>query len=318
MKYFAGLDLGGTFVKCGIVSEDGTIIVKDKIPTNPRSCYDVARDMAAAIKQLSARAGVTLTAAGIGSPGTIDSEHGVVVYSNNLRWHNAPLGAAVEEATGLKTYVTNDANAAALGESFCGAGKDYKNSVLVTLGTGVGGGIVVEGKLFEGGHSAGAEIGHTVLQVGGEPCTCGRKGCFEAYASATALIRDTKRAMNEHKESVMWALCGGDIDKVDGKTSFDGMRAGDKSATAVVENYIEYLAEGIANIVNIFRPEVVLLGGGVSAEGDNLVIPLKRAVAGKVFAGDDYAPVEIKIASLKNDAGLCGAAKYAMDRHACR
>lgn len=314
MKYYAGLDLGGTFVKCGIVSEKGEIIVKDKIPTNPDSCFTVARDMANAVKDLCARAGVTVSAAGIGSPGTIDSEHGVVVYSNNLRWHNAPLGQAVAEATGLKTFVTNDANAAALGESFCGAGKNYKNSVLITLGTGVGGGIVIDGKLFEGGHSAGAEIGHTVIKAGGEPCTCGRLGCFEAYASATALIRDTKRAMEADKNSVMWELCGGDLKKVDGKTSFDGMRAGDATACAVVNAYIEYLSEGIANLINVFRPEVILLGGGVSAEGDNLIKPLEKAVAKKMFAGSDYAPAEIKIASLKNDAGLCGAARYAMER----
>ncbi len=312
MKYYAGLDLGGTFIKCGIVSEEGEIIAKDKIPTNCNSCYDVARDAAAVVKALCERTGVKVEAAGIGSPGTIDSEHGVVVYSNNLRWHNAPLAQAVEEATGLKTYVLNDANAAALGESFCGAGKNYKNSVLVTLGTGVGGGIIVEGKLFEGGHSAGAEIGHTVIRAGGERCPCGRLGCFEAYASATALIRDTKRAMQNDIKSVMWQLCGGDSEKADGKTAFDGMRAGDKSATQVVNDYIENLAEGIANIINIFRPEVVLLGGGVSAEGDYLIKPLEKAVAGKVFAGNDYAPAQIKTASLKNDAGLCGAAKYAM------
>ena len=314
MKYFAGLDLGGTFIKCGIVSEDGKIVAKEKVPTDSSSYENVARDMALVIGRLKEQAGVEIAAAGIGSPGTIDSEHGVVVYSNNLRWHNAPLGSAVEKATGLKTFITNDANAAALGESFCGAGKNYKNSVLVTLGTGVGGGIVIEGKVFEGGHSAGAEIGHTVVVVGGEQCTCGRKGCFEAYASATALIRDTKRAMEKDKNSAMWGIVGGDIDKVDGKTSFDGMRAGDKSATRVVNSYIEYLSEGIANLIAIFRPEVVLLGGGVCAEGENLLRPLREALKGKIFAGNDYAPVEVKIASLGNDAGLCGAAKLAMDK----
>lgn len=313
MKYFAGLDLGGTFIKCGIVSEDGRIVAKSKIPTDCSSPETVARDVAKEIGALLSSAGVKIDAVGIGSPGLIDSERGVVAFSGNLNWHNAPLGTEVEKATGLKTFVTNDANAAALGESFCGAGKNYKNSVLITLGTGVGGGIVIDGKLFEGGRSAGGEIGHTVVCVGGEACSCGRRGCFEAYSSATALIRDTKRAMLADKTSKLWELCGGDLDKVDGKTSFDGMRAGDKTATHVVEAYIQYLAEGIANIINVFRPEVVLLGGGVSAEGDNLIKPLQKIVDKLIFAGD-YAPVEIKTASLKNDAGLCGAAKYAMDR----
>ena len=314
MKYFAGLDLGGTFVKCGIVAEDGTIVVKDKIPTDCTSPETVARDVAKVIKDLSARAGVEVAAAGIGSPGTIDSENGVVIFSGNLGWRHAPLGKAVEEATGLKTFVTNDANAAALGESFCGAGKTHVNSVLVTLGTGVGGGIVSERRLFEGGYSAGVEIGHTVIKVGGEKCTCGRRGCFETYCSATALIRETKRAMLKDKNSKMWELCGGDLEKVDGKTAFDGKRAGDKTATRVVKKYTEYLAEGIANLANVFRPEAVLIGGGISAEGEYLLKPLRKVLDKKIFGGNDYAHVDVKIASLKNDAGICGAARFAMDR----
>lgn len=315
-KYYAGIDLGGTFIKCGLVDEGGRVAIKEKIPTGKERPYkEIAGDMAACVRRLMKKAGASqLAAAGIGSPGTIDSENGTIVYSNNIDWKDVPLGGALEAALGVPTFVTNDANAAALGESFCGAGAKYKSTVFITLGTGVGGGIVLEGKLFEGGRSAGAEIGHTVIRFGGEKCTCGRRGCFEAYASATALIRQTKAAMKKHPESALWKLCGGDPEMVDGKTAFDGMKAGDRYATKVVKDYIGYLAEGVTNLANVFRPDAILLGGGVCAEGDTLLKPLKEKVEQLIYGGEEYAPVEILIASLGNDAGLCGAAKYAMDR----
>ena len=192
MSYYIGIDLGGTFVKCGIVDEQGKILIKDKIPTgNGRPYTEIAADMAEFAKQLISRAGLKkedVKAAGIGAPGTVDSKNGVIVYSNNIRWENVPLCREIEKRLGLPTYITNDANAAALGENFCGAGKDYQSMVFITLGTGVGGGIIIDGKIFEGNKSAGAEIGHEVIRMGGEKCTCGRRGCFEAYASATALL----------------------------------------------------------------------------------------------------------------------------------
>lgn len=315
--YYAGIDLGGTFIKCGIVSEDGKILAKDKIPTGKERDYrEIAADMANLVKKLAARAGVTVKAVGIGSPGTIDSKNGVIVYSNNIAWKDVPLCGEISARLGLPTYITNDANAAALGEHFCGAGKKYSSLILVTLGTGVGGGIILDGKLFEGNKSAGAEIGHSVIRMGGEKCTCGRCGCFEAYASATALIRQTKKAMERNKNSKMWQLVGGDIEKVDGKTAFDGMRAGDAAAKRVVKKYIAYLAEGICNLVNEFRPQAILLGGGVCAEGDALLVPLKKQVDKDLFGGVEYAPVEICTASLGNDAGLCGAARLAAVRSA--
>lgn len=313
MKYYVGIDLGGTFVKGGIVDEKGKIVVKDKIPTGKERGFEaVAADMAKFVLDLIKRAGVTAEGIGVGSPGTVNSKDGVIIYGNNLKWSFAPLGEALQKATGLKTFVTNDANAAALGESFCGAGEAYGDSILVTLGTGVGGGIVLDGKLYEGGKSAGAEIGHMVVRAGGERCTCGRRGCFEAYSSATALIRDTKRAMEKDKNSGMWSIVKGDISKVDGKTAFDGMRLGDKTATRVVNRYVENLAEGLANLANIFRPEIILLGGGVSAERETLLAPLRIAVDKRLYGGTTYAPLVLKTASLGNDAGLCGAARFAM------
>ena len=315
MKYYAGIDLGGTFVKCGIVSEEGELLIKDKMPTQRgRSFAEIAGDMARLAGALAEKAGVSLSGAGVGSPGVVDSKNGAIVYSCNLNWRNAALAEEMESVLGVPVCVTNDANAAALGEQFIGAGKGFRNVVFVTLGTGVGGGIVIDGKLFEGFRSAGAEIGHTVIRMNGERCGCGRKGCFEAYASATALIRQTRRAMEKHPESEMWKLCGGDPEKVDGRTSFDGMRAGDRTAKTVVKNYIGYLSEGVTNLCNEFRPEAVLLGGGLSAEGDTLVKPLSELVDRKVYGGTDYAPVKILKASLGNDAGMFGAARFAMLR----
>lgn len=313
---YAGIDLGGTFIKCGIVTEDGKILVKDKIPTGKERDYrEIAADMAALVQRLAAEAGVGLEAVGIGSPGTIDSKNGVIVYSNNIAWKNVPLCGEVSVRLGLPAYITNDANAAALGEHFCGAGSKYSSLILVTLGTGVGGGIIIDGKLFEGNKSAGAEIGHSVIRFGGEKCTCGRRGCFEAYASATALIRQTKRAMEKDPQSKMWAIAGS-LDNVDGKTAFDGLRAGDRAAKKVVKDYIRCLAEGICNLLNEFRPEAILLGGGVCAEGDTLLLPLKKEVDKRLFGGTEYAPFDLCKASLGNDAGLCGAARLAAVRSA--
>ena len=312
-KYYAGIDLGGTFIKCGIVDGDGNILASEKIETGRERPYEeIAHDMAALVRRLEEGTRVRVSAVGVGSPGTVDSQNGVIVYSNNIRWKDVPLRTSLEALLKVPVYITNDANAAALGEYAFGAGSAFESVVLITLGTGVGGGIVLDGKLFEGNRSAGAEIGHTVIRMGGEKCTCGRRGCFEAYASATALIRQTKKAMIVSPDSRLWELCQGNAEKVDGKTAFDGMRLGDRAATRVVKNYIRYLAEGIANLCNEFRPEAVLLGGGVCAEGETLLKPLKKQVEKLLYGGTEYAPVEILRATLGNDAGLVGAAKYAM------
>ena len=309
-KYYGGIDLGGTFIKCGIVDEEGNILTKDKIPTGVSRYYrEVIEDMANLIKKLAKEANVKIESVGVGSPGMIDSANGIVVYSNNFSWQNVPLKAELEKYLNVPVRVTNDANAAALGESFCGAGKKYRSMVLVTLGTGVGSGIVLDGKLYEGNGSAGAELGHMVIHTGGEKCTCGRHGCFEAYASATALIRFTRSAMKVHNESVMWKLCDGNPEAVDGKTAFDGMRQGDETAKNVVKNYISNLAAGIVNIANIFRPEIILIGGGICKENEALLKPLREIMSKELFGGEGNVPVELGVATLGNDAGICGAAK---------
>ncbi len=312
-KYYVGIDLGGTFIKGGIVDQDGVILLQGQTPTeSEKGAEGVANNIASLALDLLGKAGVDKRDAvgiGMGVPGMIDSKNGVVIYSNNLNWKDFEIGARVAELTGLQTKIANDANVAALGEAKFGAAKGRENVVMLTLGTGVGGGIVADGRLVEGNKSAGAELGHAVITIGGEQCTCGRKGCLEAYASATALIRDTKRAMEAHRDSKMWEIGG--LEKVTGKTAFD-YRDSDPYANTVVENYIRNLASGITNFANIFRPEVVLLGGGVCAQGENLVKPLQKLLNEELFAGGLGPQVEIKIAELGNSAGLLGAAALLM------
>lgn len=314
-KYYAGLDLGGTFVKTAIVDENGNVVAKDKIPTGKERPYaEIAKDMANAVIAMQNSAGVKVEGIGIGSPGAIDSAHGVVIYNNNIGWKNVDICSEIRKYIDVPTFVANDANVAALGEQYYGSGKNYKNVIFVTLGTGVGGGIIIDGKLFEGFKSVGAEIGHAVIKMGGELCSCGRKGCFEAYASATALIRQTKDAMKKDKNSVLWKLVDGDINAVNGKTPFDAALEGDKTAKKVVKDYIKYLSEGIINLCNEFRPEAVILGGGVCAQGEVLFKPLKKLVDKYIYGGTAYAPVEILTASLGNDAGFYGAARLASSK----
>ena len=308
-KYYVGIDLGGTFIKGGIVDDLGNIIVQDKTPTESAGGSEkVAQNIAALAKKLMAAVGLNsgdVVGLGMGVPGMIDSKAGTVIYSNNLAWEDFAIGARVGELTGLSVKIANDANVAALGEVKFGVAKQHDNAILLTLGTGVGGGIVVDGQLVEGNRSAGAELGHSVIVMGGEQCTCGRKGCLEAYASATALIRDTKRAMLLHPESKMWEI--GSVDEVTGKTAFD-YKDTDVYAKEVVDGYIRGLACGIVNFANIFRPEVVILGGGVCAQGDNLVKPLQKLLDEELFAGAKGPQVKIVIAQLGNSAGILGAA----------
>ncbi len=310
--YRIGIDLGGTNVKAGLVDGNGKIIIKSKIKTLISRPYaDIVKDMADQAKKLCVDAGVAFDEVefvGIGCPGAITGETGLICYSNNLGWNNVPIGKMLNELLGKPIKVSNDANVAALGEALYGAGKKYNDIIMLTLGTGVGGGIVINKKLYEGNESKGAELGHAVLVVGGEQCTCGRKGCFEAYSSATALIRDTKREMLKDKDSMMWSFVGGNIDAVDGETAFACEKLGDVAAKRVVDNYVFFLAEGIMNYCNIFRPQAVVLGGGVCAEGDNLISRLVDICEKEHYGFRGTPKVDIVIAELQNDAGILGAA----------
>ena len=314
MKHYFGIDLGGTFIKGAIVNEDGKIVIKDKAPTEAEKGPDkVVENIAALCATLLEKSGMKkedITAIGMGVPGMIDGKEGVVVTSNNLCWENFRIADKLTSLTGLPVKTANDANVAALGEMKFGFGGIYKSIILLTLGTGVGGGIVVDGKLIEGNKGAGAELGHSVIVFDGEPCTCGRRGCLEAYASATAIIRDTKRAMEAHKDSKLWEV--GSLDAVDGKTAFDYYDT-DEYAKAVVDSYIKHLACGIANMMNIFRPDAVILGGGVCAQGDALIKPLQKIADEEIF-GQELGPrVPVLTAKLGNDAGCLGAAALVID-----
>ena len=315
--YYVGIDLGGTNIKTGIVNEQGKIVAKSSIPTkSDRTADEVAFDMAFEVLNIVKSNKISmdeLVGVGIGSPGAINSGAGIVDYSPNLGWYNVPIAELILKRVKKPVKVSNDANVAALGETLFGAGKGYKDTILVTLGTGVGGGVVIGGKLFEGNESKGAELGHSVICVNGEPCSCGRRGCFEAYSSATALIRETKEAMLRDRGSKMWDFVGGDIDKVDGKTAFETEKQGDATAKLVVNNYVLYLSEGLLNLCNIFRPEAIMLGGGVCAQGDNLLNRLKVRMQALHYGYQGTPAVDLLIASLGNDAGIIGAAALLMN-----
>ncbi len=310
--YKLGIDLGGTNIVAGVVDENYKIVATGSVKTNcPRPAEEIADDMALAAKTAIENAGLKISdidAMGVGSPGAIDPVNGVICYANNLDFYDVPIAAMLKERLGTDFYVENDANAAAYGEYIAGAGKGTKNFIAITLGTGVGGGVIIDGKIYSGSNYAGAELGHTVINMDGEVCTCGRQGCWEAYASATALIRQTKQAMIRYPKSVMWELCGGDINKVNGRTAFDAMRKDDEAGKRVVARYIEFVAVGVSNVINIFQPEILCIGGGISKEGDTLIVPLRASVRGENYARNIPETTEIKAAALGNDAGIIGAA----------
>ena len=307
-KYYIGIDLGGTFVKCGIITRDGEMIIKKQIPTNPElGAKDAARRISLEIDDMINKAGVLrekVAGVGMGVPGMIDGERGIVVYADNLKWQNEPIAKYLEEYSGFKVKVVNDANAAALGEATFGAAKDYSDSVLLTLGTGVGGGIIINKKIFAGNRDAGAELGHMIIKADGRRCGCGLKGCLEAYASATALIKETKRQMLKHKDSKMWEV---GIENVNGKTSFDYAEAGDETARKVVDDYLKMLTVGLINVANIFRPQAIIIGGGISKQ-KYLDRDLQKFLNKDIFAGKHGPEVKVLIAKLRNDAGTYGAA----------
>ncbi len=310
--YYIGIDLGGTNIAIGIVDENYKIVKKGSVPTNPdRAPEEIIKGMAGLCRKLVDEAGISLddiAYAGIASPGTANHNTGIVEYANNLPFRDFHIAEILQSYFPVKkVYLENDANAAAKGEAIAGAARGTKDSVMITLGTGVGGGIIIDGKVYSGFNCAGAELGHIVIEYNGVPCSCGRKGCWESYSSATALIRMTKEQMMESKDSVMWELCNGDIEKVSGKTSFAAMKKGDAAGQAVVDKYIGYLASGIATIINIFQPEVLSIGGGICNEGSYLMDPLMKAIENETYGNNQNRP-QIKIAELGNDAGIIGAA----------
>lgn len=310
--YRVGIDLGGTNIVAGVVDENYRIVATAKCKTAmPRPADDILADMARVTREAVAAAGLTLEdidGVGVGSPGVCNAETGVVERAANLGFINLPMREKLGALLGKAVNIENDANAAAYGELLAGAAKGCKDCVCITLGTGVGGGVIIDGKIIAGHNYAGTELGHTVIVVGGEPCTCGRKGCWETYASATGLIRQTKRAMEKNPDSKMWQLVGGNLDKVSGRTAFDAMRAGDETGKQVVDTYIGYIAAGLTNMINIFQPEVLCVGGGICKEGETLMAPIRAYIERERFSQYSEKQTRICAAELGNDAGIIGAA----------
>lgn len=309
-----GVDIGGMTVKIGLVEEtDYRIIDKKVIPTDSekQSASALIRKIAEAVKTILQENGISVKeckALGIACPGTVDSRNGAVLYSNNLGWEDLALCDILRQELDLPMAVANDADAAALGEVICGAAKGRNNAVLLTLGTGVGGGVIMDKRIFSGYLQGGCELGHMVIERQGRLCTCGRRGCLEVYASASALMEQARNAAAADQDSVLNALCGHDYAALNGKMVFDAQKQGDKAAMQVVDEYEESLSIGIANIVNIFRPEVVILGGGVSAQKEYLTDELQKRVSMLCFGREHGEIPPIVTSALGNDAGIIGAA----------
>ena len=310
--YYIGIDIGGTGIKAGVVAENGDIIYKDSIPTEAAADYTViVKSMAELVNKVISDSGIDMdevASIGMGCPGSIDDKNGIVTYSNNINFENAPLCEELKKYIDKPVYINNDANCAALGEYFAQNDDSVSDFVAITLGTGVGGGVVINKKLYTGSNGAAGELGHIVICKDGEQCSCGRKGCWEAYSSATALIRDTERAAKANPDSLLAKLVEENDGKANGKIPWDAMQSGDPAGKEVIDNYVKNLSEGIANIANIFQPAVIAIGGGVSRQGDNLINPLKEALKGKIYGGDFMKTADIVTAKLGNDAGIIGAA----------
>ena len=315
--YYIGVDLGGTNIAAGIVDSDYKIVAKGSVPTHVegRTAEEIIKDMGALCAKLVSDAKLTfndIEYVGIASPGAIDPVNGVVVYANNLPFVSFHIADTLKKFIPVKkVLVENDANAAAKGEAVAGAAKGVADAVMITLGTGVGGGIIIDHKVYSGFNYAGAELGHIVIEHNGRQCSCGRKGCWEAYSSATGLINMTKEKLAECKEKGIPTLMTEYVEnegRVSGKTAFACMKKGDKPAKEVVDMYISYLACGLSNIINIFQPEILVIGGGICNEKNYLTDPLKAIIKEETYGNAGIKPTELKIAELGNDAGIIGAA----------
>jgi len=309
--YYIGLDVGGTTFKAGVVDESGKILVKDAMPTGIERPYqEIIADMAALCRKVAADAGLgmeQIASIGVGVPGMFNNKTGRIPFCTNLGWHDIPFVEEMKKHLDTPVYGDNDATVAGLAEYIAGVSAGIDNSVFITLGTGVGGGIIINGRPYSGAHGCGSEIGHIILKMDGEMCTCGNEGCFERYASATAIIREAKKAVAEHPESTIMEKCGGDVEKINAKIVIDAAKEGDETAVKVFNGYARALAHGIVSIINMIDPEVIVLGGGVSAAGEFLLEAVRRELAPIIFFKTmPYARIEL--AQLGNDAGIIGAA----------
>lgn len=310
--YYIGVDVGGTGVKAGVVTKEGKIIKSCSMPTQKDADYKVLiRDIADLVFKTLKESGVAMDlieSVGIGFPSAVDEKNGVVMYTANINLNNAPVTHELKKYIDKPIYIGNDANCAALGEYFALNDESVENFVAVTLGTGIGGGIIINKKLYTGSNGSAGEIGHIRLVTGGEKCSCGRDGCWECYASATALIRDSKRAAAENPASLLAKNIAANGGRSNGRLVFDAAKEGDPTAKAVIDEYVKYIGEGIIDIINIFQPSVIAIGGGISRQGDNLLNPVKEYIKGKTYGVPYIEPCKVTMAKLGNDAGIVGAA----------
>lgn len=318
--YYLGIDVGGTNLVSGIVDENHKIIAKFKSKTQvPCTPEEFADALAKTVYGVLEEAGLTLADVpwvGIGCPGTVNPVTGIIEFANNLYFKNLELKKLMEERLeGKAVILENDANAAAYGEYIAGALKGADNAIAITLGTGLGGGVIINHKIYSGSNFAGAELGHEVIVVDGKPCTCGRNGCWEAYASATGLIKIT----NEHlahapQDAIIRDVIRESEGKVSGRTAFDAMRRGDAIGKEIVEEYVKYLSVGLTNMINIFQPDILCIGGGICNEGETLLAPVRQFVDQEQYAMNSSKKTVICKAALGNDAGVIGAAVLGMQQ----
>lgn len=305
-----GIDLGGTNIAVGLVNEKNEIEAKAWTPTRPDiGAEGIVDDMVSCISNALLMAGADIAdcaSIGLGSPGTCDVAGGSVRNAHNLGWSGVPVCAMLTERTGLPATLDNDASCAALGEVIAGAAKGCSSALMVTLGTGVGGGLIIDGSIFSGFRSLGGEFGHICIDMDGDECTCGERGCWEAYASATGLIHQANEAVKAHPDSTLAQL-----GELDGRKIFGAAADGDKIACAVVKKYCEYVGIGLTNLINCIYPEAIILGGGVSAAGEQLLGPVREYINKHFFVKDRSLAPKLVRAELGNDAGIIGAAALA-------
>ena len=311
-KYYLGIDLGGTNIKVGVIRDDLSVVCNHKVRTLPkRPAHEVIADMAQAGKTVLDMAGLSehdIDYVGISIPSAMNPVNNHVIFANNLDWKDFDLIPVFKSFWDVPLYLANDGDAAALAEVKAGAARNYDNALMLTLGTGIGGGLIINKKVYTGGDGYGTEPGQIIISTGGELCSCGVRGCFEAYASITALVRDTKRVVAENPDSIIMEICGGDTSRIGGRTAFQAAKRGDPTGKMVVDNYINYLAAGITSLIVLLRPQAVILGGGICAENEYLLVPLRELVSSMVYAADVIGSPPILKAQLGNDAGFIGAA----------
>lgn len=309
-----GIDIGGTSIKGAVVNEKGEVcsdVFSLPVPKGEDQNITMKNLINISINTIE-NFGQEVSGIGIGIPGAIDSTKGIVTFSNNLKWKNLKIVEIFKKSFNLPIKITNDANAASLGEARFGAGKDAEIMIMFTLGTGVGGGIVINGKLFEGKDGRGAELGHTTLIMDGLQCSCGRKGCMEMYASATALIRMTKEEIIKDKDSIIWNEIK-DINEINGRHAFDAMKKGDKTGERIVKMYVKNLSEGILNYCNIFRPDVIVLSGGIAKEGKFLTDMIEDYLEEHEYGYPTSPASKVRTAKLGYNSGIIGAASLLLD-----